>query len=121
MTIRDELKSIKIYRQSGYNYRNFKVLVDKYTTYKNKTELLSRGIYLEIRVPDDCDEDRLAYLVCKEAENEAKKLDFTQCLDPENDEYMIENTPEYTYHDLISVQNLPRKPLIEAVDFIEYV
>ena len=26
MTIRDELKSIKIYRQSGYNYRNFKTL-----------------------------------------------------------------------------------------------
>ena len=101
-------------------YRYYRVQVEQSIP---ATQVLRRVIEVEVKVPskleakaqyydDDPTEDKLALLACDVAEKEAEELNFKETIDPECDEEMIENEPEYYVHEGTT------RPNIVAVDSI---
>ena len=110
-------------------YRYYRVQVEQSIP---ATQVLRRVIEVEVKVPrkleakaqyydDDPTEDKLALLACDVAEKQARlmiadgDLDFKETIDPECDEEMIENEPEYYVHEGTT------RPNIVAVDSIGVV
>ena len=93
-------------------YRWYRVQVEQSIP---ATQVLRRVIEVEVKVPRKCTEDELSLLACKVAEKEAKELNFKETIDPECDEEMIENKPEYYVHEGTT------SPYITAVDSIGVV
>ena len=110
-------------------YRWYRVQVEQSIP---ATQVLRRVIEVEVKVPskleakaqyydDDPTEDKLALLACDVAEKQARlmiadgDLDFKETIDPECDEEMIENKPEYYVHEGTT------RPNIVAVDSIGVV
>ena len=104
-------------------YRYYRVQVEQSIP---ATQVLRRVIEVEVKVPrkleakaqyydDDSTEDKLVLLACNIAKKEAEELNFKETIDPECDEEMIENEPEYYVHEGTT------RPNIVAVDSIGVV
>ena len=95
-------------------YRYYRVQVEQSIP---ATQVLRRVIEVEVKVPskleakaryydDDPTEDKLALLACDVAEKEAEELNFKETIDPECDEEMIKNEPEYYVHEGTTKPNI---------------
>ena len=96
-------------------YRYYRVQVEQTIP---ATQVLRRVIEVEVKVPSNLDEkteDNLALLACNVAEKEAEKLNFKETINPECDEEMIKNEPEYYVHTATDGHELTH---IVAVDSI---